>query len=149
MSGTSEIINRKAQRDYHIEDTIEVGVELTGTEVKSLRAGQANLSDAFARVEQGELWLYNFDISPYDKGNRENHEPKRVRRLLVHKLEIRRLHEEISRAGRSLVALKGYFNTRQKFKILLGLGCGKNQRDKREDIKKRETDRAIRRALIR
>lgn len=149
MSGTTEILNRKARRDYHIEDTVEAGVELTGTEVKSLRSGQANLNDAFARVEKGQLWLYNFDISPYDKGNRENHEPKRTRRLLVHKLEIRRLDEAVSRAGRTLVALKGYFNARQKFKILLGIGTGKNQRDKREAIKKRDTDRAIRRAMTR
>ncbi len=149
MSGTTELLNRKARRDYHIEDTVEAGIELTGTEVKSLRAGQANLNDAFARVDRGQLWLHNFDISPYDKGNRENHEPKRLRRLLVHKLEIRRLHEAASRAGRSLVALKGYFTKRQKFKILIGIGTGKNQRDKREDIKKRDTDRAIRRELTR
>ncbi|MFQ3670448.1 MAG: SsrA-binding protein SmpB [Verrucomicrobiia bacterium] len=149
MSGTTEILNRKARRDYHIEDTVETGIELTGTEVKSLRTGQANLNDAFARVEKGELWLYNFDISPYDKGNRENHEPKRIRRLLAHKLEIRRLHEAVSRAGRALVALKGYFTPRQKFKILVGIATGKNQRDKREDIKKRDTDRAIRRAISR
>lgn len=149
MSGTSEILNRKARRDYHIEETLEAGIALTGTEVKSLRTGQANLNDAFGRVEQGQLWLYNFDISPYDKGNRENHEPKRPRRLLVHKLEIRRLGQAVARAGRTLVPLKGYFNSRQKFKILLGIGTGKNQRDKREDIKKRDTNRAIRRALNR
>jgi SsrA-binding protein len=146
---TTEILNRKSRRDFHIEETYEAGIELTGTEVKSLRTGQANLNDAFARIDKNQAWLYNFDISPYDKGNRENHEPKRIRRLLLHKIEIRRLQAEVAQAGRSLIPLKGYFTSKQIFKILLGVGTGKNQRDKRQDIKKRDTDRAIRRAMIR
>jgi SsrA-binding protein len=143
-----EIQNRKSRHDYQIEETYEVGIALTGTEVKSLRVGQANFSDSFARVEKGQVWLYNFDISPYDKGNRENHEPKRTRRLLLHKAEIRKLFGTCSQAGRSLVPLKGYFKKRH-FKILLGVGVGKNQRDKRQDVKKRDTDRELRRALNR
>lgn len=143
-----EIQNRKSGRDYHIEETYEAGISLTGTEVKSLRSGHGNFSDSFARVEKGQVWLYNFDISPYDKGNRENHEPKRTRRLLLHKAEIRKLFGTIAQAGRSLVPLKGYFKKRH-FKILLGVGVGKNQRDKRQDVKKRETDRELRRALKR
>jgi len=145
---TGEIQNRKSGRDYHIEETYEAGIALTGTEVKSLRAGQANFADSFARVEKGQVWLYNFDISPYDKGNRENHEPKRTRRLLLHKAEIRKLFGTVAQAGRSLVPLKGYFK-KQHFKILLGVGTGKNQRDKRQDVKKRETDRALRRIVSR
>lgn len=148
MSKTVEIENRKAGRDYHILETVECGIELTGTEVKSLRTGQANLSDAFARVEKGQVFLYQFHIPPYDKGNRENHEPKRIRRLLLHKAEIRRLFGETSVAGKSLVPLKGYFK-KQYFKVLLGLGTGKNKGDKRQDVKKREVDREIRRAMVR
>jgi SsrA-binding protein len=148
MSKTIEIENRKAGRDYHILETLEAGIELTGTEVKSLRTGQANLSDAFARVEKGQIWLYQFHIPPYEKGNRENHDPKRIRRLLLHKAEIRRLFEETSIAGKSLVPLKGYFK-KQHFKVLLGVGSGKNKGDKRQDIKKREADRQIQRLLRR
>ncbi len=91
--GEIEINNRKASHQYKILETIEAGVELKGTEVKSLRAGKGNLSDAFARVEKGEAWLYNFDIAVYTHGNRENHEPKRTRKLLLHKQEIRMLSE--------------------------------------------------------
>ncbi|MFZ5805800.1 MAG: SsrA-binding protein SmpB [Verrucomicrobiota bacterium] len=144
--GDVEIHNRKASHYYKILETFEAGIELQGTEVKSLRGGHGHLNDAFARVEKGEVWLYNFDIAPYSHGNRENHEPKRTRKLLLHKQEIRRLFGEISRAGRTLVPLKGYFKKRC-FKLLLGVGVGKTQHDKRQSIMKRDTDRQIRRAL--
>lgn len=142
----SEILNRKAKRDYHFTDSIEAGIALKGTEVKSLRSGKANLADSFARIEKGEAILYNFHISHYDKGNRENHEEKRARKLLLHKREIIKLSQEMAVAGKSAVPLKGYFKNR-RFKILLGIGKGKNVRDKREDIKKREVDRNLRRAV--
>jgi SsrA-binding protein len=144
--GDIEIHNRKASHYYNILETFEAGIELKGTEVKSLRGGHGHLNDAFARVEKGEVWLYHFDIAPYSHGNRENHEPKRTRKLLLRKQEIRRLFGEVSRAGHALVPLKGYFKKRC-FKLLLGLGVGKTQHDKRESIMKRDTERQIRRAL--
>ncbi|MDZ4787769.1 MAG: SsrA-binding protein SmpB [Blastochloris sp.] len=139
-----EINNRKAGHDYTILESFEAGVELQGTEVKSIRDGQGNLNDAFARIEKGQAWLYNFHIAPYDKGNRENHEAKRIRRLLVHKNEIIKLHAETSIAGKSLIPLKGYFKNR-RFKILIGICKGKTHGDRRQDIKKRDTDREIKR----
>lgn len=142
-----EIQNRKASHHYQILSTLEAGVELKGTEVKSLRNGHGNFQDAFARIEKGQVWLYHFDIAPYAQGNRENHEPKRVRRLLLHTPEIRKLHSEVSVAGRSLIPLKGYFNKRGCFKILLGVGAGKTHRDKRQDLMKRDTDRHLRRVM--
>ena len=141
------IQNHKAGRDYHVLDRLEAGIELRGTEVKSLRAGQGNLSDSFARIERGQTWLYNFHISPYDKGNRENHDPKRVRRLLLHKSEIRKLHGMVATEGKALIPLKAYFDKNNRFKILLGVCKGKTHGDKRQDLKKRDTDREIRRAM--
>ncbi len=141
-----ELKNHKAHRDYHITETYEAGVELRGTEVKAIRDGEANLSDSFAKIENGQAWLYNLHIAPYEKAHRDNHEPKRTRRLLLHKAEIRKLYAETAKAGRSLVPVKAYFKNRH-FKILLGLGTGKNKGDKREDIKKRDTDREIQRAM--
>ena len=147
MSG-QEIQNHKAGRDYHVLETVEAGIVLQGTEVKSLRAGQGNLNDAFARIEKAEAWLYNFHIAPYDKGNRENHEPKRIRKLLLNKREIFKMLGAVSTEGRTLVPLKGYFKNRN-FKILIGIGKGKTHGDKRQDIKKRDVDREIRRAMAR
>jgi SsrA-binding protein len=148
MSGQDvQIQNHKAGRDYHVIDTLEAGIELKGTEVKSLRGGQGNLSDSFARVEQGQAFLYNFHISPYDKGNRENHDPKRVRRLLLHKHEILKLLGLVSTEGKTLIPLKAYFDQNSRFKILLGICKGKTHGDKRQDLKKRDTDREIRRAM--
>ncbi|MDR1145918.1 MAG: SsrA-binding protein, partial [Verrucomicrobiales bacterium] len=106
-----------------------------------------NLSDAFARIEQGQALLYNFHISPYDKGNRENHEPKRIRRLLLHKHEIFKLQGMVSTEGKTLIPLKAYFDKNNRLKILLGICKGKTHGDKRQDIKKRDTDREIRRAI--
>jgi SsrA-binding protein len=138
--GEDLITNRKAHRDYQILETYEAGIVLRGTEVKSLRAGQGNLTDAFARIEKDEAWLHNFDIQPYKQGNRFNHEPKAVRRLLLHRQEIRKLFGIASVKGRALVALK----------VLIGVGLGKNVRDKREDLKKavakREMDQALKQA---
>jgi SsrA-binding protein len=147
--GDDLITNRKAHRDYEVLETYEAGLVLRGSEVKSLRAGQGNLTDAFARIEKDEAWLYNFDIQPYKQANRYNHEPKAVRRLLLHKQEIRKLFTLASVAGRTLVALKIYWKGR-RLKLLLGVGIGKNVRDKREDLKKaaakREIDQAIKQA---
>jgi SsrA-binding protein len=147
--GEDLITNRKAQRDYQILETYEAGLVLCGSEVKSLRAGQGNLTDAFARIENGQAWLYQLDIQPYKQANIFNHEPKAVRRLLLHKQEIRKLHGIVSVKGRTLVALKMYWKGR-RLKVLLGVGTGKNVRDKRQDLKKaaakREIDQALKQA---
>jgi SsrA-binding protein len=143
---TELITNRKAHRDYQILETYEAGLVLKGTEVKSLRQGKGNLSDAFARIENGEAWLYNCDIQPYDKAHRENHEPKATRKLLLHKSELRKLFGTVSVKGRSLVPLKMYWKN-NKIKVLLGVGIGKNQRDKREDLKKAAVKKEIDQAL--
>jgi SsrA-binding protein len=144
--GEDLITNRKAHRDYEIVETYETGIVLRGTEVKSLRAGQGNLTDAYARVEKGEVWLHNFDIQPYKQGNRFNHEPKATRRLLLHRQEIRKLFGLAQVKGRSLVALKMYWKGRH-LKLLLGVGVGKNVRDKREDLKKAAAKRDVEQAL--
>lgn len=142
------IENRRARHEYHILETYEAGISLQGTEVKSLRAGKANLQDSFARVENGEMMLYNMHISPYEQGNRFNHEPKRPRRLLMHKQEIMRLLGKVREKGLALVPLKLYFNPRGRVKVELALAQGKKSYDKRQDIAhrdaKREMDRAIR-----
>ncbi|SEO67345.1 SsrA-binding protein SmpB [Propionispora vibrioides] len=139
--------NRKARHDYHIHETYEVGLVLTGTEVKSLRAGKANLKDAYARIDNhGEVMLHNMHISPYDQGNRFNHEPLRTRKLLMHRYEIIKLIGKTKEKGYTLVPLKVYF-TRGKAKLELGLATGKKLYDKRQDLAakdaKREMDRAF------
>lgn len=139
--------NRKARHDYHIHESYEAGIALTGTEVKSLRAGKANLKDSFARIENGELMLHNMHVSPYEQGNRFNHEPLRTRKLLMHRAEINKLIGKTKEKGFTLVPLKLYF-TRGKAKVQLGLATGKKNYDKRQDIAerdaKREMDRAFR-----
>ena len=144
--GDDLITNRKAHRDYEILETYEAGIALRGSEVKSLRAGHGNLTDAFARIEKDECWLYQFDIQPYKQATIFNHEPKAVRRLLLHRQEIRKLFGIVAVKGRTLVALKMYWKN-GKLKVLLGVGIGKNVRDKRQDLKKaaakREIDQAI------
>jgi SsrA-binding protein len=139
--------NRKARHDYHIHETYEAGIVLTGTEVKSLRAGKANLKDSYARIDNNELMLHNLHISPYDQGNRFNHEPLRTRKLLMHRMEINKLIGKTKEKGYTLVPLKLYF-TRGKAKLELGLATGKKTYDKRQDIAerdaKREMDRAFR-----
>lgn len=138
--------NRKARHDYHIEETFEAGIALTGTEVKSLRLGRANLGDSYAVVENGELFLYNMHISPYTHGNMFNHEPKRTRKLLMHKREIMRLLGQTQEKGYTLIPLKAYFR-RGKAKIELGLAKGKKLYDKREAIARRDEKRRIDRIL--
>ena len=142
------IINRKARFDYEIIETVEAGIELVGTEVKSIRAGKANLRDSFARIRKGELYLFGADISPYENAGYATHDPKRPRRLLMHAREIARLTGKVSEKGLTLVPLKMYFK-RGWAKLQIGLARGKQQYDKRESIKKRETAREIKRALAR
>lgn len=136
------IDNRKARYDYHIEDSIICGIVLTGTEVKSIRSGKAQLKDSFARIEKGEAWLYNCHISPYQYGNRFNHNPLRKRKLLLHKDELLRLYGKIKEKNYALIPLKIFFS-HNFAKLELGLAKGKKMYDKREAIKKKELQRTI------
>lgn len=138
--------NKKAFHEYFIEEKIEAGMVLQGTEVKSLRNGKANLSDAFAQVKNGEAFLNNLHISPYDFGNRENHDPDRMRKLLLHKKEITRLFGKIREQGYTLVPLRLYFKD-GKVKTELGLAKGKKLYDKREDLKKKDMKRDVAQAM--
>lgn len=138
--------NKKASHDYHILDTIEAGIVLTGTEIKSIRAARINLKDGFAQIKDGEAWLMNVHISLYDQGNQFNHDPLRNRKLLLHKKQINQLAGEISKKGVTLVPLKVYIKNGFA-KVLLGLAQGKHDYDKRESIKKRDQEREIRRTL--
>ncbi len=142
------LTNPKARRDYHILETIETGIVLRGTEVKSLRAGKGQISDAFARVENGEVFLYNAHIDEYSYGNRQNHEPKAPRKLLLHRSEIRKLFGLAAVKGNALVPLSFYWKN-GKVKVALAVGKGKAQYDKREDLKQREADRELKRATMR
>jgi len=139
-------VNRKARHEYHILETFEAGISLSGTEVKSLRAGKANLQDSFARVETAELMLYNMHISPYEQGNRFNHEPKRTRRLLMHKYEIMRLLGKTREKGLALIPLKVYFKNGLA-KVELALARGKKMYDRRDDIAARDAKREMDRAM--
>jgi SsrA-binding protein len=140
-------INRRASHEYHIDETFEAGMMLTGTEVKSLREGKANLSDAFARVTGDGIYLLNLHISPYGKsGQYDQHEPTRTRKLLLHKGEIERLRGKTQEKGLSVIPLRMYWK-RGYAKVLLGLGRGKKMHDKREDVKKRDQKREMERAL--
>ena len=141
------ISNPKARRDYHIGDTFEAGIVLKGTEVKSLRAGKGQISDSFARVENGEVWLYNAHIDEYSHGNWSNHEPKAKRKLLLHKEEIRKLFTLATVKGNALVPLKFYWKE-GRVKVALGVGKGKAAPDKRDDLKRRDADREMKRALM-
>lgn len=134
--------NRRARHEYEILETIETGIELSGTEVKSMRMGKATLQDAFARIEEGQLWLYNCHIAPYEFGNRFNHDPIRRRRLLAHKNEIRRLHQQMKEKGFTLIPLKIYFK-RNWVKVDLALARGKHLYDKREAISERDSKRQL------
>jgi len=138
--------NRKARHEYHILETYEAGIALKGTEVKSLRAGKASLQDSFARVENAELMLYNMHIRPYEEGNQFNHEPKRVRRLLMHKQEIMRLLGKTREKGLALIPLKVYFKNGLA-KVELALARGKKLYDRREDIASRDARREMDRAM--
>lgn len=134
--------NKRARHEYTIVDTIETGIELVGTEVKSIRQGKASLMDAFARIENGEVWLYNCNIAAYEFGNRFNHEPLRKRRLLVHKKQILKLKSQTKEKGLTLIPLKLYFK-KNWVKVDLALGKGKHLYDKRESIAKRDTKREL------
>lgn len=134
-------LNRKAHHDYYIEERFEAGIQLAGTEVKSLRDGSASIADGYAAVEQGEVYLHNVHISPYDKGGIFNKEPTRRRKLLMKKDEIKRLYGKTRERGFTLIPLKLYFNARGFAKVELGLAKGKKMYDKREVIKKREMAR--------
>ncbi len=140
--------NPKARRDYHILETFEAGLVLHGTEVKALRAGRGQISDAFARVEQGEAWLYNAHIDEYAHGNLFNHKPKAPRKLLLHRREIRKLHGLAVVKGNALFPLCFYWKN-GKVKVQLAVGKGKAEYDKREDLKTREADRELKRATMR
>ena len=137
-----EINNRKAKYDYEIIDTIEAGIVLTGTEIKSIRNGKANLKDSYATIKNGEAVLINMHISPYEQGNNFNHSETRTRKLLLHKKEILKLNDKIHMEGFTLVPIKLYFKGRVA-KILLGIAKGKKTYDKREAIKKRDIERDI------
>jgi len=133
--------NRKARYNYHLEETVEAGIALVGTEVKSLREGRANIAESYAEIRGGEVWLVNAHFPEYTHGNIHNHEPRRPRKLLLKKREIKRLTGAVDRRGYTLVPLKLYFNARGMAKLLLALGKGKRAVDKREDIKKRDWQR--------
>jgi len=139
--------NPKGRRDYHILETFEAGIVLHGTEVKALRAGKGQISDAFARVESQEVVLYNAHIDEYSHGNLQNHQPKAPRKLLLHKSEIRKLFEYSSVKGNALVPLSFYWKN-GRVKVALAVGKGKDHFDKREDLKKREADRELKRATM-
>ena len=130
--------NRKARFSYEVLDTVEAGLVLTGTEVKSLRQGQANIQESYASVEDGGIWLINSYLSEYLQGNRFNHEPRRRRKLLLNKREIAKLGQGVARDGMTLVPLKIYFNDKGRAKLLLGLARGKKLHDKRETEKQRD-----------
>ena len=139
--------NRKALRDYFIEDRVEAGIVLTGSEAKSLRAGRVNINGAFARERDRAIWLEDCHISTYTQAGRDNHEPARARKLLLHRREIARLAGAVSRAGYTLVPLSIYFNHRGIAKVELGLGKGKHVHDKRAAIREREWKRHKERLL--
>ncbi len=139
--------NHKGYRDYAVIETLECGIELKGSEVKSIRQGKINLNDGFARIEEGELILYNTHINPYAEASYMNVEPTRKRRLLLHKNQIDKLEGKLTQKGLTLVPLKAYFNPRGFVKIELALCKGKKLYDKRDNIKRRETDIAMRRMM--
>ena len=137
--------NRKARHEYHVMETLEAGLVLLGSEVKSLRQGNASLSDAYARLEGGEVWLHNLHIGTYGPAGPEAHEHKRRRKLLLHRQEIRRLIGKVEQAGLTLIPLELYFRNGVA-KLNLALAKGKKHRDKREDVKRREAEREVMRA---
>jgi len=138
-------VNKKARHRYHIEDTVEAGLVLLGSEVKSLRQGRVSIMEGYVRLEGGEGWLVDVHIPPYEQANKQNHEPLRARKLLLHKKEIERLFGKISRQGYTLVPLRLYFR-RGKAKLEIGLGRGKKLHDKRQDQKSRDAHREMDRA---
>lgn len=146
---SARLANKKARFNYEILERIEAGIALKGTEVKSLRLGNASVGEAFARVDQGQVTLHNFQIQPYAQGNRFNHDPKRPKQLLLHRREIKRLASKVQIKGQTLVPLVVYFNDRGLAKVQLGLARGKTHGDKRQDERKREDEREMARATRR
>jgi SsrA-binding protein len=138
--------NRKARHDYHIDEMFEAGMVLRGSEIKSIRAGQVNLRDGYATIREGEVWLQNAHISPYDHATIENHEPLRPRKLLLHRREIRKLTGQLKEKGLTLIPLRIYLKD-NRAKVELGLARGKRDYDKRATIKKREAQKQIERAV--
>jgi SsrA-binding protein len=147
MTGKVVAQNRKARHDYFVLDSLECGIVLTGTEIKSVRAGNLNLKDSYAAIEKGELWLIGMHISPYEKGSYYNHEPERNRKLLANKREIVRLNSKIREKGLTLVPLSVYIKDGRKAKIELALAKGKTVYDKRDAIAERDTKRDMSRAM--
>jgi SsrA-binding protein len=139
--------NKKAFHDYHIEETLEAGIVLTGTEVKSLRENKTSLREAFATVRGGEVWLHGVHISPYSHGNRANHDPGRARKLLLHRRQIRYLVGKTRERGYTLVPLRMYFSSQNLVKLELGVGKGKKLFDKRRDIAAKDAEREAERAF--
>lgn len=143
MAETQKLItqNKKARHDYEVVETMEAGIALQGSEVKSCRRGAVNLKDSYARIEGGELYLVEAHISPYSHANRFNHDPLRKRKLLLHRREIKKLYGKIRERGQAFVPLRMYFNSRGKVKVEMALAYGKKKHDRREDIKKRDQRR--------
>ncbi|MGI6767176.1 MAG: SsrA-binding protein SmpB [Lentihominibacter sp.] len=141
--------NKKARHDYFIEETYEAGIVLTGTEIKSVRQGKASIKESFAKVVDGEVFLFGMNISPYEQGNRFNVDPLRPRKLLLHKREIRKLIGYTTQKGLTLVPLKMYINSAGRAKIELAVAKGKKEYDKRHDIAKRDADRRMQQAVRR
>jgi SsrA-binding protein len=140
-------LNRRARYDYTIDETFEAGIALTGTEIKSIRAGKVNLADSYARIERDEAWLIGAHIAPWAQGNRWNHEPKRTRKLLLHRSEIDELLGRATAKGQTIVPLRLYLTSKGKAKVELGLARGKQQHDRRRDIADRDARREIAREL--
>jgi SsrA-binding protein len=138
----TEIRNAKALRDYFVDERFEAGIQLRGTEVKSIRAGKAQIADAFGRVEKGELWLHNAHIDQYAFGNINNHDPRRVRKLLLHRHQLRKIAQALAAGGRAVVPLRMYFKE-ALVKVELALGTGKKLFDKRDDLKKKAELREV------
>lgn len=146
-TGAPRLANKKARYQYEILERVEAGIALKGTEVKSLRLGNASLDEAFARIEDGQITLHNFQIQPYAQGNRFNHDPKRIKPLLLHRREIRKLAVKVQIKGQTLIPLCVYFNARGLAKVELALGRGKKLYDKRQDQRKRQDTRDMARAM--
>ena len=146
-SGSPRLANKKARYQYEILERVEAGIALKGTEVKSLRLGDASLDEAFARIDNGQITLHNFQIQPYSQGNRFNHDPKRIKPLLLHRREIRKLAARVQIKGQTLVPLCVYFNKRGLAKVELALARGKKLYDKRQDQRKRQDARDMARAI--
>lgn len=142
------ILNRQAHHDYFVEESLEAGIVLTGTEIKSIRQGKATLQGAYVMVSKGEVWLEGMHIAPYDHGTYMNHEPLRSRKLLVHHKEIEQLTSKVKAKGMTLIPLKAYFK-HNRVKIEIGVCRGKKQYDKRDDIARRDAERDIARAMRR